>query len=85
DWLESLVFVPDVIMRFWLESLESLEGLEYNIAVLLFGESSDNRIMLEVRMLEFIDFNINDTRYEAGVIEFLDFAYRGRDESLAIP
>nr|GEX49349.1 myb domain protein 62 [Tanacetum cinerariifolium] len=28
---------------------------------------------------------INDTRYEAGVIEFLDFAYRGRDESLAIP
>nr|GEW37060.1 hypothetical protein [Tanacetum cinerariifolium] len=28
---------------------------------------------------------INDTRYEAGVIEFLDFAYHGRDESLAIP
>ncbi|GJS48995.1 Myb domain protein 62 [Tanacetum coccineum] len=28
---------------------------------------------------------INDIRYEAGVIEFLDFAYRGRDESLAIP
>ncbi|GKC36549.1 transposon protein, CACTA, En/Spm sub-class, partial [Tanacetum coccineum] len=28
---------------------------------------------------------INDTRYDAGVIEFLDFAYRGRDESLAIP
>ncbi|GJR23864.1 leucine-rich repeat protein [Tanacetum coccineum] len=28
---------------------------------------------------------INDTRYEADVIKFLDFAYRGRDESLAIP
>ncbi|GJZ49130.1 Myb domain protein 62 [Tanacetum coccineum] len=30
-------------------------------------------------------YRINDIRYEAGVIEFLDFAYRGRDESLAIP
>ncbi|GJV84824.1 leucine-rich repeat protein [Tanacetum coccineum] len=28
---------------------------------------------------------INDIRYEVGVIEFLDFAYHGRDESLAIP
>nr|GEY20409.1 hypothetical protein [Tanacetum cinerariifolium] len=28
---------------------------------------------------------INDTRYEFGVIEFLDFAYRNKDESLAIP
>nr|GEV67040.1 myb domain protein 62 [Tanacetum cinerariifolium] len=28
---------------------------------------------------------INDTRYECGVIEFLDFAYRDKDESLAIP
>ncbi|GJW19327.1 Myb domain protein 62 [Tanacetum coccineum] len=43
--------------------------------------SGDHRMKLNMLIMKWI----NDTRYEAGVIEFLDFAYRVGDESLAIP
>nr|GFA06229.1 hypothetical protein [Tanacetum cinerariifolium] len=45
---------------------------------------SDSQRRMDKSWINIYD-RINDTRYEAGVIEFLDFAYRGRDESLTIP